>query len=110
MTPTGPRGMSVYISLPRFTNRKETSAPRQCRHGRIERALWPLLNRGAIRFCEGLRHAVEFHDWRAVHPELSVTLSIGLSQWDGTARIPEFLNAADSRLYHAKRAGRNRVL
>ena len=64
----------------------------------------------AISFCESLRHAVEFHDWRALHPELSVTLSIGLSQWDGTARIPELLQAADSRLYRAKRAGRNRVL
>ncbi|MEX2123469.1 MAG: diguanylate cyclase [Woeseia sp.] len=63
----------------------------------------------AIGFCESLRHAVESHDWQAVHPKLSVTLSIGLAQWDGSAKIPEFLQAADARLYRAKRAGRNRV-
>jgi PleD family two-component response regulator len=36
-------------------------------------------------------------------------MSIGLSQWDGTADVVEFLQAADTQLYRAKRAGRNQV-
>ena len=46
----------------------------------------------AIGFCEKLRLAVESHDWRRVHPHLRVTLSIGLSQWDGRADAAELLH------------------
>jgi diguanylate cyclase (GGDEF)-like protein len=63
----------------------------------------------AIGFCEKLRLAVESHDWRRVHPHLRVTLSIGLSQWDGRADAAELLQSADTHLYRAKRDGRNRV-
>jgi diguanylate cyclase (GGDEF)-like protein len=63
----------------------------------------------AVDFCEKLRHAVESHDWRALHPELAVTLSIGLSQWDGYAEDADLLQEADAKLYCAKNAGRNRV-
>jgi diguanylate cyclase (GGDEF)-like protein len=62
-----------------------------------------------LEFCERLRACVERHDWRHVQPDLSVTLSIGLSQWDGSAEVPELLQAADIQLYRAKRAGRNQV-
>jgi diguanylate cyclase (GGDEF)-like protein len=63
----------------------------------------------AVGFCESLRRAVESHDWRALHPELSVTLSIGLSQWSRSVGVAELLRAADGQLYSAKHAGRNRV-
>jgi diguanylate cyclase (GGDEF)-like protein len=63
----------------------------------------------AVGFCESLRRAVEHHDWRALHPELSVTLSIGLSQWSRSVGVAELLQAADAQLYSAKHAGRNRV-
>lgn len=63
----------------------------------------------ALSFCESLRHAVETHDWRTVHPDLEVTLSIGLSQWDGSGQTADLLQEADARLYCAKHAGRNRV-
>ena len=63
----------------------------------------------ALAFCENLRHRVEAHDWRNVHPGLRVTLSIGLWQWDGTVDDAELLQAADTQLYEAKRTGRNRV-
>ena len=63
----------------------------------------------ALCFCENLRHSVESHDWRLVHPQLRVTLSIGLYQWDGAADDAELLQAADTQLYEAKNAGRNRV-
>ena len=62
-----------------------------------------------LEFCERLRACVERHDWGHVQPELNVTLSIGLTQWDGSAEVPELLQAADIQLYRAKRAGRNQV-
>lgn len=63
----------------------------------------------AVTFCERLRHAIECHGWRALHPQLQVTLSIGIAQWDHAAGADELLHAADTRLYNAKHAGRNRV-
>jgi diguanylate cyclase (GGDEF)-like protein len=63
----------------------------------------------AVGFCESLRRAMENHNWRALHPELSVTLSIGLSQWNKSVDVAELLRAADAQLYSAKHAGRNRV-
>lgn len=62
-----------------------------------------------LTFCDSLRRSVESHDWHAVHPDLNVTISIGLSQWDGSAEVGELLQAADAQLYRAKRAGRNQV-
>jgi diguanylate cyclase (GGDEF)-like protein len=63
----------------------------------------------AAEFCERLRSAIETHDWRAVHPHLRVTVSIGVSQWDGKIDGTALIEAADAQLYRAKRAGRNRV-
>jgi len=63
----------------------------------------------AIAFCERVRYAVESYDWGALHANLGVTISIGLKQWDGTADVDEFIDAADAKLYSAKRAGRNKV-
>ena len=62
-----------------------------------------------LEFCERLRICVERHHWRHVQADLNVTLSIGLTQWDGNAEVPELLQAADIQLYRAKRAGRNQV-
>jgi diguanylate cyclase (GGDEF)-like protein len=62
-----------------------------------------------LEFCERLRACVERHNWRHLQPDLNVTLSIGLTQWDGSAEVPELLQAADIQLYRAKRAGRNQV-
>lgn len=63
----------------------------------------------AAEFCEGLRSAIEAHDWRLVHPRLCVTISIGVAEWDGAAEGTALLEAADAQLYRAKREGRNRV-
>jgi diguanylate cyclase (GGDEF)-like protein len=63
----------------------------------------------AIEFCERIRSAIEAHDWRTVHRELRVTVSIGVWQWDGTTDSAALIEAADARLYRAKREGRNRV-
>jgi diguanylate cyclase (GGDEF)-like protein len=63
----------------------------------------------AFAFCETMRQAVESNDWRELHAELQVTLSIGLAQWDGTVGPDELLQSADAQLYRAKNAGRNQV-
>ena len=57
--------------------------------------------------CEKIRQEVERATWRHLHPELSVTLSIGVvSSQEDPERL---LNAADRKLYEAKRSGRNQV-
>jgi len=63
----------------------------------------------ALRVCEDLRTSVAAFDWRSVHVDTHVTVSVGLWQWDGRSTIGELLHDADMRLYQAKRSGRNRV-
>lgn len=60
--------------------------------------------------AEGLRIAVENHefDWQGL--ELRVSLSIGIVEIDSTSKsTPELVRAADTACYTAKRLGRNRV-
>jgi diguanylate cyclase (GGDEF)-like protein len=63
----------------------------------------------AIDLCERMRNAIESHEWNVVHPDLRLTISFGLCQWDGRSNVSELLRAADGQLYEAKRGGRNRV-
>ena len=63
----------------------------------------------AVGFCESLRDTIQSHDWHALHPQLEVTLSIGLAQWNGRESPEELLRTADTQLYRAKDAGRNKV-
>jgi len=63
----------------------------------------------AIEFCDQLRSSVDVHDWHTTHPALSISVSIGVAQWDGSAERDELMHTADARLYTAKRAGRNQV-
>ncbi len=63
----------------------------------------------ASRLCDTLRAAVATHDWAGVHPQLAVTLSIGIAD-DAHLATPEpLLAAADRHLYRAKHEGKNRV-
>ena len=60
--------------------------------------------------CERLRSTVEYHAWSRLHPELKVTVSIGVAD-NSEADTPEAMFAlADKRLYAAKAAGRNQVV
>jgi diguanylate cyclase (GGDEF)-like protein len=63
----------------------------------------------ALAFCDTLRATVAAHDWRATHPKLAISISMGVAQWDGSAELGDLLHAADAQLYAAKRAGRNQV-
>jgi diguanylate cyclase (GGDEF)-like protein len=64
---------------------------------------------GAYTLAERVRGAVSAHPWASVHPELSVTLSIGLAELGPGGDPEEMLGRADARLYDAKRLGRDRV-
>ncbi|GGB98165.1 hypothetical protein GCM10011352_25330 [Marinobacterium zhoushanense] len=63
----------------------------------------------AYERCERLRRQIEASDWQQVHPQLRVTLSIGLNDALALGSIERMLSAADEALYAAKRAGRNRI-
>ena len=63
----------------------------------------------AAQACEKLRQAVERYPWDLVHPDLRVTLSVGLSNTLKMQTPEQLLDAADTKLYEAKRAGRNQV-
>jgi diguanylate cyclase (GGDEF)-like protein len=63
----------------------------------------------AYGVCEKVRMAVETYDWTTIHPDLKVTISIGVSD-DLQMESPEkLLAAADVKLYEAKSGGRNQV-
>jgi diguanylate cyclase (GGDEF)-like protein len=68
-----------------------------------------LTRNDAAEFCESLRASVAGYEWSEIHPDLAITISIGLAQWDGSAELDELVHAADTQLYRAKRAGRNQV-
>ena len=61
------------------------------------------------QIAERVRAAVEQHPWTAIHPELRVTLSVGVCARTDVANHERMLSLADEKLYEAKRAGRNLV-
>ncbi|WP_025745745.1 diguanylate cyclase [Kallotenue papyrolyticum] len=63
----------------------------------------------ARRICEKVRAAVEGYAWHTIHPELRVTLSIGVSDDLSLVNHEKLLSAADHWLYQAKYGGKNRV-
>lgn len=65
----------------------------------------------AARLCERIRSNVAGHAFQAQDQVLTVTVSIGIADFDiKRRRSPtELIEAADKCLYQAKRSGRNRV-
>ncbi len=59
--------------------------------------------------CEKLRQAVMEYAWGDVHPDLKVTLSLGLCSDLSLPTYEKMLAVADAKLYKAKRSGKNRV-
>jgi diguanylate cyclase (GGDEF)-like protein len=64
----------------------------------------------AIQVCSELRHAVQGADWSDIAPDFAVTISFGLAEIRDDAHSRTILDEADTRLYRAKREGRNRVI
>ena len=65
--------------------------------------------RAAAEICERVRRAVESWDWASIHPQLRVTLSMGLASSSSFVETQGLLDAADHWLYEAKHHGRNQV-
>jgi diguanylate cyclase (GGDEF)-like protein len=64
----------------------------------------------ATDIAERIRFAVTAFIWGKLHPNLTVTISLGVAE-RGTLKTPEqLLSVADSRLYKAKGQGRNCVV
>ncbi|WP_217182921.1 GGDEF domain-containing protein [Methylobacter tundripaludum] len=59
--------------------------------------------------CERLRKLIEGFPWSTIHPDLQVTMSMGLSDDLSLERFEHILAAADNNLYRAKADGRNRL-
>lgn len=60
--------------------------------------------------CEKICRAIEAWDWRSIHPELAVTISIGVAEAAEVNDWEKLTAQADTRLYEAKRSGKNRVV
>ncbi len=63
----------------------------------------------AVAACEKIRLSVQNHDWQKMHPDLAITISIGVVEAKGYHDLDAVLHAADEKLYEAKRTGRNKV-
>ncbi|BCJ50532.1 diguanylate cyclase [Actinoplanes sp. NBRC 14428] len=63
----------------------------------------------ARQVAERIRQVVLARDWNAIAPGLRVTLSMGLAACRPGETGRDLYDRADSRLYAAKRAGRNRL-
>lgn len=63
----------------------------------------------ARQCCEHLRRAVEQMDCSAFAPGWKMTLSGGVAERTGLAHHEKLLSRADTLLYEAKHAGRNRI-
>jgi diguanylate cyclase (GGDEF)-like protein len=63
----------------------------------------------AVIACERLRETIQDYDWAKVHPDLQVTISMGLTVDTSYPNHEKMLDTADAKLYVAKRAGKNRL-
>jgi len=63
-----------------------------------------------VHRCEELRRRIEAHPWRELHPDLAVTISLGVCDELTLGGMEHMLADADRRLYRAKQGGRNRVM
>ncbi|MGO4378904.1 diguanylate cyclase [Pseudoduganella sp. RAF53_2] len=63
----------------------------------------------AAALCDKLRSLIENFDWHEVHPELKVTMSMGVCADIAAGTAEAMLQKADALLYRAKESGRNRV-
>ncbi|MTW01329.1 diguanylate cyclase [Duganella ginsengisoli] len=63
----------------------------------------------AAALCDKLRSLIEAHPWHEVHPNLKVTMSMGVFADYAVGTAEAMLQKADELLYKAKETGRNRV-
>ncbi|MBV9868774.1 MAG: diguanylate cyclase [Abitibacteriaceae bacterium] len=63
----------------------------------------------AVVLCERLRQQIEAYPWHEIHPEMHVTMSMGLTDNVRLGSFESMIAGADKQLYQAKAEGRNRV-
>lgn len=64
----------------------------------------------AYERCDQLRQSLSAFEWHSFHPELHVTISIGVADATAVSSVEETLRLADQYLYAAKASGKNRVV
>lgn len=60
--------------------------------------------------AERFRERIEQYPWSEIHPNIQVTISIGVMESTGISSLAQQLIQADLYLYLAKRQGKNRVV
>jgi len=64
----------------------------------------------AEQICSQIRSAVEREDWSDIGRNIRITISFGIAEIGNDSRRTTILNDADTRLYKAKKKGRNLVV
>ncbi len=104
-------GDQVLCALSGLLQQGVTQEDRVCRIGGEEFAIL-LADRTlgqAYAVCEALRQRIAAEPLPAGNTALTVTVSLGLGQWDALQNEANFLTGIDRALYAAKHAGRNAV-
>ncbi|WP_035060344.1 tetratricopeptide repeat-containing diguanylate cyclase [Andreprevotia chitinilytica] len=65
---------------------------------------------GGVELAERLRKLVESWPWSRIHPDLVLTVSVGVADRIADMYLVELLERADRQLYRAKAGGRNQVM
>ncbi|MDZ7703445.1 MAG: diguanylate cyclase [Trueperaceae bacterium] len=63
----------------------------------------------AVAVSERIRQRAEAYPWHTIHPQLSITLSLGVSDNLEGASFESLTADADAQMYRAKVSGKNRV-
>lgn len=73
-------------------------------------AVFPAANpEQAAQLCDRLRLCIQSYNWSSIHPDLQVTISMGISSEAHSNDLEKIISMADEKLYQAKRNGRNQV-
>jgi two-component system cell cycle response regulator len=64
----------------------------------------------AAKICRRISQAIRSWGWGQIHPNLQITLSIGVALAEEARTPVEVMAVADQRLYQAKNAGRDRIV
>ncbi len=64
----------------------------------------------AAKICRRISQAIRSWSWSQIHPNLRITLSIGVALAEEARTPVEVMAVADERLYQAKNAGRDRIV
>ena len=67
------------------------------------------LRHDAVTVCKNLCRIIASYTWSDLHPDLSVTVSIGISDDLSLDNHEKMLHQADKKLYEAKHQGKNQV-